>query len=196
LLDDEPVKRAPAGSGRAPVASRMGAEASVASGRLRWRWAASGWLRWRRARAARQGERGGRRACAVLGRWWSNLAAAAAESRRREVYGGGSGLAAWAARGRIKRCGLGAPVKITYFRRCPRRPSDIRLCPTAVRRAVGHKLMSDGQSDSRRLFTIIFDGSHWPSDITLCPTIAYGAVGHNVAVERFLFYCSVYGVNV
>jgi hypothetical protein len=174
----------------------MGAEASVASGRLRWRWAASGWLRWRRARAARQGERGGRRACAVLGRWWSNLAAAAAESRRREVYGGGSGLAAWAARGRIKRCGLGAPVKITYFRRCPRRPSDIRLCPTAVRRAVGHKLMSDGQSDSRRLFTIIFDGSHWPSNITLCPTIAYGAVGHNVAVERFLFYCSAYEVNV
>jgi hypothetical protein len=137
------VKRAPAGSGRAPVASEMGAEAPgprAASGRLRWR-------RWRRARAARRGGRGGRRARAVLGRWWSNLvaAAAAAESRRRDDYGGGGGdLAAWAARGRMKRCGLGASVKIPYFRRCPRRPSDIRLCPTAVRRAVGHKLMSDG----------------------------------------------------
>jgi hypothetical protein len=149
LPDDEPVKRAPAGSGRAPVASGTGAEAPaaagcveaapVASGRLRWR-------RWHRARATRRGGRGGRRAQALLGRWWSNLAAAAAaESRRREVYGGGGGgLAAWAARGRMKRCGLGASVKIPYFRRCPRRPSDIRLCPTAVRRAVGHKLMSDG----------------------------------------------------
>jgi hypothetical protein len=177
------VKRAPAGSGRAPVASGTGAEAPAAagcvgaapvvSGRLRWRRAASGWLRWRRARPARRGGRGGRRARAVLGRWWSNLAAAAAESRRRQVYDGGDdGLAAWAARGRMKRCRLGASVKIPHFRRCPRRPSDIRLCPTAVRRAVGHKLMSDGQADSRRLFTIIFDGIPWPSDITLCPTVA------------------------
>jgi hypothetical protein len=138
------VKRDPAGSGRAPVASRAEAPAaagcvgaaSVASGRLRWRRAASGWLRWRHARAARRGGRGGRRARAVLGRWWSNLAAAAAaaaESWRRELYGGGdSGLAAWAARGRMKRCGLGASVKIPYFRQCPRRPSDIHLCPTAV----------------------------------------------------------------
>jgi hypothetical protein len=167
------VKRAPAGSGRALVASGTGEEAPEAAGCVGAAPVASGWLRWRRARAARRGGRGGRRARAVLGRWWSNLTAAAAESRRREVYGGGGGgLAAWAARGRMKRCGLGASVKIPYFRWCPRRPSDIRLCPTAVRRAVGHKLMSDGQSDSRRLFTIIFDGSPWPSDITLCPTVA------------------------
>jgi hypothetical protein len=32
--------------------------------------------------------------------------------------------------------------------------------------------MSDGQSDSRRLFSVIFDGRCWPSDITLCPTVA------------------------
>jgi hypothetical protein len=111
----------------------------------------------------RRGGRGGRRSRAVLKRWWSNLAAAAtaaaAESRRREVYGGGGGLAAWATRGRMKRCGLRASVKIPYFRRCPRRPSDIQLCPTAVRRAVGHKLMFDGQSYSRRLFIIIFEAA-------------------------------------
>jgi hypothetical protein len=32
--------------------------------------------------------------------------------------------------------------------------------------------MSDGQSDSRRLFSVIFDDRCWPSDITLCPTVA------------------------
>jgi hypothetical protein len=109
LPDDEPVKRAPAGLGRAPVASGTGAEAPaaagcvgaapVASGRLRWRQAASGWLRWRRARATRRGGRGGRRARAVLGRWCL-AAAATTESRRRLGC-------IWVARGRMKRCGLG-----------------------------------------------------------------------------------------
>jgi hypothetical protein len=164
LPDDEPVKRAPAGSGRAPVASGTGAEAPaaagcvgaapVASGRLRWRRASSGWLRWCRARTARRGGRGGRRERAMLGR--RRLAAAAVARRQR--HGGGGGLAAYA-RVRMKRCALGRGRLKLFI-------SD------GTQEAVGHKLMSDGQSDSRRLFSVIFDGRCWPSDITLCPTVA------------------------
>jgi hypothetical protein len=162
LPDDEPVKRAPAGSGRAPVASGTGAEAPAVAGCVGAAPVASGCVgvasvvSCSGCASGREGRSSGT-GCA-----WAGV----------EQPCSGGDLAAWAARGRMKRCGLGASVKIPYFRRCPRRPSDIRLCPTAVRRAVGHKLMSDGQSDSRRLFTIIFDGSPWPSDITLCPTVA------------------------
>jgi hypothetical protein len=42
--------------------------------------------------------------------------------------------------------------------------------------------MSDGQSDSRRLYSVMSDGRWWPSDITLCPTVSYGAVGHKATV--------------
>jgi hypothetical protein len=102
--------------------------------------------------------------------------------RRRSHSGGNSTVAATAAwlhglrerdaRGRMKRCGLGASVKIPYFRWLPRRPPDISLCPTAHLTTVGHKFISDGPSDSRRLFIIISDNDPWPSDITLCPTVA------------------------
>jgi hypothetical protein len=87
-------------------------------------------------------------------------------------------------RGRVKLKARGSDprVKKSYVRRLGTRPSDISLCPTARGRAVGHKVMSDGQSDSRRLYSVIFDGRCWPSDITLCPTVAYGAVGHNTTV--------------
>ena len=87
-------------------------------------------------------------------------------------------------RGRVKLKPRGSDprVKKAYVRRLGTRPSDISLCPTARGRAVGHKVMSDGQSDSRRLYSVIFDGRCWPSDITLCPTVAYGAVGHKTTV--------------
>jgi hypothetical protein len=52
----------------------------------------------------------------------------------------------------------GASVKILYFRRPPRRPSDISLCPTAYLAAVGHKLMSDGPPVSPRMSEIMSDG--------------------------------------
>jgi hypothetical protein len=121
----------------------------AASGRLRWRRATSGWLRWRRARAARRGGRGGRQAWAVLGRWC--LAAAAAADSRRRSHGGGGGLGAYVLRAvEWNDAGSVASVKTPYFRRCPRRPSDISLCPTARLTAVGHKLMSDGPSNIRR----------------------------------------------
>jgi hypothetical protein len=66
---------------------------------------------------------------------------------------------------KLKARGSDPRVKKPYVRRPGTRPSDISLCPTARGRAVGHKLMSDGQSDSRRLFSVIFDGRCWPSDI-------------------------------
>jgi hypothetical protein len=68
-------------------------------------------------------------------------------------------------RQRMKRCEHGASVKILYFRRPPRRPSDISLCPMAYLTAVGHKLMSDGHSDSPRIYGVTFDGCPGPSDI-------------------------------
>jgi hypothetical protein len=67
-------------------------------------------------------------------------------------------------RQRMKRCEHGASVKILYFRRPPRRPSDISLCPMAYLTAVGHKLMSDGHSDTL--------GCPWPSDISLYSTVS------------------------
>jgi hypothetical protein len=87
-------------------------------------------------------------------------------------------------RGRVKLKPRGSDprVKKAYVRRLGTRPSDISLCPTARGRTVGHKVMSDGQSYSRRLYIAIFDGRCWPSDITLCPTVAYGAVGHKTTV--------------
>jgi hypothetical protein len=62
LPDDESVKRAPAGSGRAPVASGTGAEAPAALGCVGAAPGASGWSRRRpRARArARARRRDGR----------------------------------------------------------------------------------------------------------------------------------------
>jgi hypothetical protein len=41
-------------------------------------------------------------------------------------------------------------VKIPYVRWLSRGPSDIRLCLTAYLTAVGHNVMSDGPSNSRR----------------------------------------------
>jgi hypothetical protein len=89
------------------------------------------------------------------------------------VDGGGSSAmvaAAWARRrrrrlrmraGETERnetdAGAGS-VKIHYFRRPPRKPSDISLCPTAYRTAVGHKIMSDGPPPSPRTFSLISDG--------------------------------------
>jgi hypothetical protein len=142
LPDDEPVKRAPAGSGRAPVASGTGQRLrrpQAASGRLRWRRAASGWLWWRRARAARRGGRGGRRARAVLGRWW--LAAAAAESQRRR-HGGGGSLGAYGLRAvEWNDARSRASVKTPYFRRCPyvRRLLDV---PSVGMKTVGNGIYS------------------------------------------------------
>jgi hypothetical protein len=88
-------------------------------------------------------------------------------------------------RGRVKLTARGSDprVKRPYVRRPHRKPSDIRLCPTARARTVGHKVMSDGQSDSRRLYSVMSDGRWWPSDITLWPTVSYGAVGHKATVE-------------
>jgi hypothetical protein len=41
-----------------------------------------------------------------------------------------------------------------------------------VGRAGVNMFIPHGQSDSRRLFSVIFDDRCWPSDITLCPTVA------------------------
>jgi hypothetical protein len=125
--------------------------------RLRRPRAASGWSRRRpqaRARARVGVGTGGRQARAVLGRQRRNLAAAAATLRRRR-------------RLCIRRCArrlrerqnepmrARASVKIQYFRRSPRRPSDISLCSTAHLTAVG----------SCRLFFITSNSDPWPSDI-------------------------------
>jgi hypothetical protein len=121
LLDDEPVKRAPAGSGRA---SGTGAEAPAGAGCVGAAPVAAGWSRRRprahaRVRARRRGGAGGRRARIGLGRRQRHLAAAAAARRRRLVM-----RASGRDKERImKRCGHGASVKILYFRRPPRRPS-------------------------------------------------------------------------
>jgi hypothetical protein len=45
---------------------------------------------------------------------------------------------------KLKARGSDPRVKKPYVRRLGTRPSDIRLCPTARGRAVGHKVMSDG----------------------------------------------------
>jgi hypothetical protein len=172
LPDDESVKRAPVGLGRAPVASGTGQ-------RLRRARAASGQLRWRR-----DGHGGGHGL--VLGRGRGvGVGREVAGSRLGD--GGGSSAAAAAALlrwrwlvmrasgrdiERMKRCGHGASVKIIYFRRPPRRPSDISLSPTAYLTAVGHKLMSDSHSDNPRTYLITSDGGPWPSDISLCPTVS------------------------
>jgi hypothetical protein len=86
LSDDEPVKRAPVGSGRASVASATGAEAPAAAGCVGAAPMASGWSRRRprvraRARAARRDGRSTGAGCA----WarWRNLAAAAAAAWHR-----------------------------------------------------------------------------------------------------------------
>jgi hypothetical protein len=85
LPDDEPVKRAPAGSGRVPVASGMGAEAWAGARCVGAAPVASGWSRRRPrvcARAAgRRGMAGGRRE--LLGRRWRQLSAVATARRRR-----------------------------------------------------------------------------------------------------------------
>jgi hypothetical protein len=72
----------------------------------------------------------------------------------------------------MKQCAQRPSVKIFYFRRPPRRPSDISLYLTAYLTAVGHKLMSDGPSDNPSIYYIISDGCPEPSDITLCPTFS------------------------
>jgi hypothetical protein len=163
LSDDEPVKRAPAVSGRAPVASGMGAEALVAVGCVGAAPVASGCVGAAPVASCSSAGCASRRE----GRSPGTGCAWAAVEQPCDGGGGGSStvVAAWLhglrerdARGRMKRCGLGASVKIPYFRWFPRRPSDI-------------KLMSDGPSDSRQLFIIISDGGPWPSDITLCPTV-------------------------
>jgi hypothetical protein len=87
LTDDEPVKRAPAGSGRAPVASGTRAEAPAATGGVGASPVASGWSRrqpWARARArtTRRDRTRGRLARAMLERRWRNLAATAAAWHR------------------------------------------------------------------------------------------------------------------
>jgi hypothetical protein len=87
------VKRAPAGSVRAPVASGTGAEAPAAAGCVeaapvllgrRWSYRATGAEA--RARAGHRGGAGGHRE--LLGRQWSYRATAVA-ARRRFLGGGG-----------------------------------------------------------------------------------------------------------
>jgi hypothetical protein len=94
LSDDEPVKRASVGSGRAPVASETGAEAPAAAGGVgaalvllgrRWSYRAM-WAE-ARARAGRRGGAGGRQE--RLGRRCRVTAAAAGRRRRRRWLGSG-----------------------------------------------------------------------------------------------------------
>jgi hypothetical protein len=91
---------------------------------------------------------------------------------------GGSSSAVAAAGGhaigrdRMTRCRPRASVKFIFFRRPPRRSSFISLCPTAYLTTVGHKLMSDGHSDNRRIYRVTSDGCPGPSDIRLCPTVS------------------------
>jgi hypothetical protein len=107
------VKRAPAGSGLAPVASGTGAEASAGTGCVgmiteaatgscsgaSW---ASGWARGRRE---------------SLGRRLRHQAAAAEALRRRLLYFGGGGWSCERAgeTERMNRCGREASIKILYF---------------------------------------------------------------------------------
>jgi hypothetical protein len=92
LSDDEPMKQAPTGSGRAPMVSGTGAEAPAGAGCIGAAPVASGWSRRRpraraQVRAGHRGGAGGRRARARLGRRQRHLAAA------RLLYCGGDGLA-------------------------------------------------------------------------------------------------------
>jgi hypothetical protein len=143
------VKQAPAGSGRAPVASGTGAEARAGAGCVGAALVMSGWSRRRpRAHARAAGRE-------VAG---SRLGGAGSTLRRRQlVVGGGDSFAAAAAGGhagardRMKRCGQRSSIKIVYFRRPPRRPSDIILCSTVYLTVVEHKLMSDSHSNNPRI---------------------------------------------
>jgi hypothetical protein len=143
------VKRAPAGSGRAPVASGTGAEAPAAAGFVgaapvllgRW-WSYRATGAEARARAGHRGRVGGRR------EWLGQRCRAAVAMHTR----------ASGREDRMNRHGRGPSVKFAYVRRPPRRPSNISLCPTAYLPAVGHKLMSDGLSASPRMSRIMSDG--------------------------------------
>ena len=88
------MKRAPAGSGRAPVASGTGAEAPTVDGCVgaapvllgrRWSYRATGAEA--RARAGRRGGAGGR--WELLGQRWSYRATTARRRRQRFLGGGG-----------------------------------------------------------------------------------------------------------
>jgi hypothetical protein len=161
------------------VASGTGAEARAGAGCVGAAPVTSGWSRRRpraraRARAGRRGGAGGR--WETLGRRRRHLVAAAEARRRRQLlyYCGGGGWSCERAgeTERMKRCGHGASVKILYFRRPPRKPSDISLSPTSYLTAIGHKIMSDDHSDNPRMYRVTSDGCPWPSDISLCPTVS------------------------
>jgi hypothetical protein len=172
LSDDELVKRAPTGSGRAPVASRTGGSGSSGRGLRRGGSSGIGMVT-----EAATGSCSGTGWASGRGGRSPGAAWAAAET----PCGGGGGSSSSAAallrrwrlvmrasrrdRERMKRCGHGASVKIIYFRQPPRRPSDISLSPTAYLRAVGYKFLSDGHSDNPWMYLITSDGGPWPSNI-------------------------------
>jgi hypothetical protein len=157
------------------VASGTGAEAPAAAGSVgaapvslgrRWSCRSTRWCRLGgggvagRVRAGRRDGAGGPRE--RLGRCWSTVAAPRRWWRRRGLGGDGGGYACDGGererQREMKPTRARGSVKILYFRRPPREPSDISLCPTAYLTAVGHKLMSDGPPPSPRIFSLISDG--------------------------------------
>jgi hypothetical protein len=48
--------------------------------------------------------------------------------------------------------------------------------------------MSDGLSDNRRTYDLMFDGCGMPSEITLCPAVTKEVVGYKLTVEDFSFF--------
>jgi hypothetical protein len=126
------------GSGQAPTASRAGAEAEAGAGCIGAALAASGIvMEVAMGSGGVEGGAGGRRCrlgrcSAAAGGLWRHRLVCSLKNGSETTRAGADG------------------VKIPYVRWPPRRPSDIRLCPTAYLIAIKNNLMSNGPSNSRR----------------------------------------------
>jgi hypothetical protein len=125
------------GSGQAPKASGVGAEAEAGAGCVGAAPAASRMVTEVAmgsggVGAGRRRLRLGRCSAAAAGGWWRPRLVSSLKNGTETTRASADG------------------VKIPYVRWPPRRPSDIRLCPTAYLIAIENNLMSNNPSNSRR----------------------------------------------